>query len=427
MYDIGGRLKRAALLAVLCMTTGVSVIAQVLVERDTVQCVVHFRQGHSTLDPHFHDNDKSLRTFTETLLALRDRPHTTIGWISIVASASPEGSIPRNQELAQERAAVIWNYLNSLADLHTIPYKVEPLDVDWNGLYRLVESSREVPHKEEVLHIIRHTPEAVTRGGRQGEERLRQLKQLHGGVSYEWMYRHFFPKLRHTSVLLVCMVERKVDPVPSVTPSLSANSSIEPVDSLPVFRTGYLRPYAAVKTNLLFDALSLLNVELEVPIGRRWSVAAEWMFPWWLWEEKQHCLQILSATVEGRYWFNVPAVPSAYHPLEGWFAGVYASSGKYDLEWDRKGIQGEFFIATGISAGYVHRLARDWRLELSAGIGLLKTHYREYDAMYSPVDYRWHLIWQRNGNYTWTGPTRAKVSLVWYPHFRHFKKKGGKR
>ncbi len=40
MYDIGDRLRKAALLVVLCMVTGGSVIAQVLLERDTVQCPV---------------------------------------------------------------------------------------------------------------------------------------------------------------------------------------------------------------------------------------------------------------------------------------------------------------------------------------------------------------------------------------------------
>ena len=41
------------------------------------------------------------------------------------------------------------------------------------------------------------------------------------------------------------------------------------------------KPLLAVKSNLLFDLASALNVELEVPMGKRWSVAGEWMFPWW--------------------------------------------------------------------------------------------------------------------------------------------------
>ena len=41
-----------------------------------------------------------------------------------------------------------------------------------------------------------------------------------------------------------------------------------------------MRPLLALKTNLLFDALTVLNVEVEVPLKKRWSVAAEGMFQW---------------------------------------------------------------------------------------------------------------------------------------------------
>ena len=42
------------------------------------------------------------------------------------------------------------------------------------------------------------------------------------------------------------------------------------------------KPLFAAKTNLLFDAMTVLNVEVEVPIRKHWSIAGEWIFPWWL-------------------------------------------------------------------------------------------------------------------------------------------------
>jgi|GEM_PF-274844 len=184
------------------------------------------------------------------------------------------------------------------------------------------------------------------------------------------------------------------------------------------------RPVIAVKTNLLFDAASALNIEIEAPIGKRWSVAGEYMFPWWTWDNKQYCLQIISGSLEGRYWLGDRR---GQERMTGWFAGLYAGGGYYDIEWGDKGYQGEFFIASGMSGGYAHTISKDgnWRMEYSLGIGYLQTKYREY-APKKGIDDQWHLIHQANGKNSWFGPTKAKISLVWTIDLS-FKKKGGSR
>ena len=168
----------------------------------------------------------------------------------------------------------------------------------------------------------------------------------------------------------------------------------------------HTRPLFALKTNLLFDAALMPNIELELPIGKRWSLNAEYIFPWWLINDDRYCLQLLMGGLEGRYWFGNREKRQA---LTGHFAGLYAGGGKYDLQWDTKGYQGEFFIAAGISYGYAHPIARNLRLEYNIGIGMLRTNYRHYHTR----DNHRTLLWQENGEYTWLGPTKLKVSLVW--------------
>lgn len=107
--------------------------------------------------------------------------------------------------------------------------------------------------------------------------------------------------------------------------------------------------------------------------------------------------------------------------LTGHFLGLYAGGGKYDLQWGEKGYQGEFFIAAGVSYGWATRIARHLHLEFNIGIGLLRTDYRHYHAR----DNYQTLLWQENGKYTWFGPTKAKISLVWLLNRRV--KKGGSR
>ena len=181
------------------------------------------------------------------------------------------------------------------------------------------------------------------------------------------------------------------------------------------------RPLFAVKTNLLFDAAMMPNVEIEVPIGKRWSVNGEYMFPWWLLDGDKYSLQILTGGLEGRYWLGSRKNRMNREVLTGHFLGLYAGGGKYDLQWKENGYQGEFFIAAGISYGYAHEIARNLRLEYNIGIGLLRTDYRHYHAR----DNYQTLLWQENGKYTWFGPTKVKILLVWLMN-RKVKKGGAK-
>ena len=189
----------------------------------------------------------------------------------------------------------------------------------------------------------------------------------------------------------------------------------------PVAASCRRRALLALKTNLLFDAALMPNVEIEVPVGKRWSVNGEYAFPWWQFDRGKYCMQVLMGGLEGRYWLGSRKSREDREVLTGHFLGLYAGGGKYDLQWGEKGYQGEFFIAAGVSYGWATRIARHLHLEFNIGIGLLRTDYRHYHAR----DNYQTLLWQENGKYTWFGPTKAKISLVWLLNRRV--KKGGSR
>lgn len=165
-------------------------------------------------------------------------------------------------------------------------------------------------------------------------------------------------------------------------------------------------PLLALKTNMLFDIALMPNIEIEIPVGKRWSLNGELMFPWWLFDNDKYCMQILSGGLEARYWLYNRKKRDI---LTGHFAGLYAEGGKYDLQWKENGYQGEFFIAAGISYGYAKRIFRNLHLEFNLGIGVLRTYYKHYHANNNYQT----LLWQNNGRYTWFGPTKAKISLAW--------------
>ena len=179
------------------------------------------------------------------------------------------------------------------------------------------------------------------------------------------------------------------------------------------------KPLLAVKSNLLFDLASALNVELEVPMGKRWSVAGEWMFSWWRSNKSDLTMQLLAGHGEIRYWLGDRAKRDV---MTGWHLGLYGGGGKFDFQvFNDDGSQGDFFDA-GLSLGYAHRIgrSRSLRMEYTLGVGYLRSNYEAYDRVRDTkygdikvVRYPWE-----TRRLNWIGPTRARISLVWLLHYR---------
>lgn len=166
----------------------------------------------------------------------------------------------------------------------------------------------------------------------------------------------------------------------------------------------------AVKTNLLFDLVTALNVEVEVPVANRFSIVAEDLFPWWNIGNK-YCLQMWEMGAEARFWFK-PWEKRSTQKLRGWFAGAYGMSARYDLQYNTSiNYQGEYWSA-GVTGGYAISLGKKKNLsmEFSVSLGFLQTDYRHYQ----PTDDYIKLIRDPYsvGTVSYFGPTKVKVSLV---------------
>ena len=138
------------------------------------------------------------------------------------------------------------------------------------------------------------------------------------------------------------------------------------------------------------------------------------MITWWQHtrnraSSKTWRLDALCGTLEGRYWLGNR---QKYSIMKGWFAGIFTGAGIYDVQWKAKGYHGDFFVMSGVSVGYAHRITSHLSLEYSLGIGYFNTRYRHYKSIFGP-DCRWHPIEINTGRYQYVGPLRAKVSLVW--------------
>lgn len=390
--------------------------------------MLYFRFDRSLVDSGYMDNRHTLHQLDQLL---RDTRLTVrIDSLIVCSFSSPDGDEAYNRRLALQRAQAVKGYFVwKYPHLDQRRIRTRPQGENWSGLRQAIELDPSVPDREEVLQILDATTD------------IRQcktlLRRLNGGIAYDYIEKNLLRYLRNASICTVYyryLLPDSLPPLalrpqaPFVVPGRTADGQMadgqtsssseapyggsaytQAPDRLSLFSNRVYRmrrPLFALKTNLLFDVAMMPNIEVEVPLGNRWSVSGELMFPWWLFEDDKYCLQVLSGGVEGRYWLGNRTRRRA---LTGHFAGLYAGGGKYDLQNDRNGYQGEFFIAAGISYGYALPIGRKLSLEFSIGIGLLRTGYEHYHA----IDNHQTLLWQESGKYTWLGPTKAKISFVW--------------
>lgn len=391
----------------------------------------YFENNSSLLMRDYYTNHTNLERLDEIL----SDPDFASGVDSIVISggASLIGSFQVNSHLSFERAIALRTYIRwKHPGVYNNRIIVLPAVFDWGVLINLLENDPLVPNRDEVLRVLNSDAS--------DQLKVTRIKQLGVGSTEAYITKNYAKYMRTaTSVIFACKEEpteiqepevivAQADSVPTVAEEIVAAheeviTSPEqipetmPLTVLPQLKAS--KPLFALKTNLLFDLASALNVEVEVPLGNRFSLAGEWIFPWWLYEKKQYALEILNGNLELRYWLGNRTKENL---LTGWFVGIYGGAGLYDVEWKDKGYQGEFIIPFGMSGGFAHKISRNLRMEYSLGIGYMTNKYREYVPQKCGVDGKWHLIKQGEGKNTWIGPTRAKVSLVWMINCENNKK-----
>ena len=312
------------------------------------------------IDPEYHDNRRELGKISHLIDSLQANPEIHIDTVTLHGYASPEGPYKHNVWLAKNRVKALAGYIANRHSLDPAIISQQSTPEDWAGLRKYVDESS-LPHREEILKVIDDTLRRPD-----PDLRLRYIRR-----TYVEDFADIFDPTR-----------------PEVIPTQ--------------------RPLFAVKTNLLFDLALFPNLELEVPLGRdaRWSILAEWGSAWYVWRHNSRAYEVVNAGVEARRWFG--RCPGCRPVLTGFFLGAYASAGKFDLEWNSKGNQGEF-VSFGPSVGYSWVLSRNLNIEASGTLGIVLGQRRRYDGEFQDT----HLIWKRFGDVLYGGPTQLKVSLVW--------------
>lgn len=369
--------------------------------------IIRYKLSSTKVEENTLDNEENLARISNYL---KNSPR--IDSITIYSYASPEGSYLFNKKLSEGRGRSAKEYLLSQipADRNFDPDKIiiDPTPENWVGLRELVEERYFRYDREKLLRILDDNSVGT-------ETKKWRIQQLNEGYTWKIILRDYMPLLRYST--WICVWVEVIDPLPRVeavhskamaceiplperkiTPVYSAPEIVEPlVERVPI---------AALSTNLLVPGL---NFAAEMPVGDRWSVGADYYFPWfWPKKDNRNCFELLGWSVEGRYWFGKDRRPE--NRLRGHSLGVYASAGYYDFERNFKGQQGEY-IGTGVDYTYAMPIGRKKRvnLEFTVALGYIHAWGKNYT-----VPGEFGQLYPEEGTvlFDYFGPTKAAVSIV---------------
>ncbi len=444
------------------------------------QYSIYFQKNSMAIDREYLDNDLRIARINNLLLQSSD-----IDSITIYVYSSPEGPLAYNNSLAERRAVATRDFfLKSLPENRqkelTPKIHIRSMGENWEGLKAEIDANYHRQNRAEVLSILNSQTDT--------EVKKQLLQRLDNNLTYSYIVNNYTPKLRvaflvwsskpnsvasHDEHLAADVAESRIvsdslsgreldlpiamqadaqlneqadilqDSLVNEQPDLQADTQtdlyadLQPNSQNAGFSAeGYSadeydkKTILAVKSNLLYDALTLINGSIEVPIGDKFSALVYSQFPWWRWGESNNetCIRFLSLGTEARWWFAPRPQPAtekreARDRLVGHFAGVYAESGMWDFQFKRNMCrQGEFW-SVGLSYGYSMPISRHLNLEFSLSVGYASIPYRGYTPS---EDYE--VLWidkDKIGTWSYFGPTKAQVSLV--VPIKATYKKGGRR
>lgn len=404
---------------------------------DTLTVSVYFKQGSSVVDRAYCDNGLRLDSFISKVNSLHADSLLYLHSVRIMTSASPEGSLELNEKISHERGRNIRDYILSKTLLSPVQVKVRSVGVDWDMLLELSDKYG-CPWIDSVREILISPVTYTTYKGQRIDSRKSALQSLEGGRCWEWMYENIFFRMRSAAGNVRCIVYNKSQwEQESVRDTVVVfdTVSVSRKDTVVLFQT-YVpesvslgkeshkrssknmlqrKPVFAFRSNLL---VPLLNVGMEVPIGNRFSIGADVYAPWVyrelmnkFFEPQKYCMQGLAGQFELRWWLGKEhgKYNGICNRLSGHSLALVADAGKFDVEWDWKGTQGEFAIL-GLDYTYALPVAKGKaRIEFSLGVGYGLCRWRPYEVFYEGG----YLIAEKPVM-LWQGPvvSRLGISLV---------------
>ena len=388
--------------------------------------LIYFPFDNARILPGYRTNARSLAQLDSLFGASAPMPGDTV---VIVGKASMDGPASYNKALSARRAEAIRSYIASHFPHYAGVLSIRAEGDPWSDLRDNVAASGSLsaPTRDTLLGIIDSDIPA--------DRKEAQLKAVPGWSGYVRNQFRDFRVAQVSSLYPKNQSTRDQERLQPVQPA-PVSGIVRPAEQLwrplPVQEESYAwKTIFAVKTNLAYDALTMLNYAIEVPLGKRFSVVWEHYFPWWVMRNNRICVEYLTLGGEARWWFAPQPRPATARRVErdrlvGHYLGAYGFWGKADLQWDRIGCYQCYPVwSAGLTYGFVFPVSKHLNLELSASFGYARIPYQHY----SPSD-DWQILWRDHddaGTTHYFGPTKLQVTLAWPIRVKYRVREGAKR
>lgn len=369
---------------------------------------VHFRFDKSQLDLSYMGNEAALDRFASALDSI-GLQH--IDSVVIVSQSSPEGVYEHNMRLSQRRAATMRRAIEERHPELEGRLHVHPDGESWQQLREYVLNDTRIKEstRRQILRVIDADINVHTK-----KWRMEQLP------IYRYLRQTYYPRIRN-SVFCIIYFDLPIPMAGFDEPryEMLLDPIIDPIH-VP-FEYTLSEPMLAVHSNLLYDLGTALNIGIQYyPHNSRWSLAANYTFPWWSNDRSHRCFQLLDGEVELRRYF-VKGYAKRHTTHAGHYLAAYGHANLYDLSFNAHDAwQGEGWGA-GLQYGYVWRpwrKAPQWKMEAFVRFGYYRSLYDPYHAS-DPFNGKYYHDWEgmpedfisRNHRLRWLGPTGAGITL----------------
>lgn len=380
--------------------------------RFTEEFTIYYRRNKTDIDTSYLWNPAQITQLRSFL-----RKDIVVDTITVYAYASPEGHYGHNVWLSRQRAENARKYIVGEYGLDPDKVRICQQEENWPGLRQAVRNFYEGDNRDDLLEIL-------WAEGLSDKERKDRIIALDAGKTYSYLIDVLMPPLR-SAIFSITWSRRNAFDLPSVKwggESKAERRQETKEEEQPQYPetqqdTIAKRTIVALKTNVLYDAVTAINYQVEVPIGKNFSVVWEHYFPWWATKkELKYCLQYLTLGGEARWWFAPKPRPETKDRvlrdvLVGHYIGAYGLWGKADLQWqDKFGMyQCAPILSAGLTYGFVTPITKHLNLELSVSAGYARIPYQHYIPSED-----WQILWRdRNdaGITHYFGPTKVTVTL----------------
>ncbi len=169
---------------------------------------------------------------------------------------------------------------------------------------------------------------------------------------------------------------------------------------------------AALKSNLLYDATTTINLGLEFALSPKWTLDLSGNYNGWTFSDNRKWKHWM-VQPEARYWFC--------NKMQGHFIGLHAMGGQYnmgniDLDFNFLGTNFSklkdyryegWAVGAGLAYGYAWTLSKHWNLEAEIGLGWAYTRYDKFECKNCGEKV------ESDKSHHYVGPSKAAVNLVY--------------